>query len=449
MDVGDHDRNDHDNDKVEQPVGAGRGSVGLTAGLEGVDLSGVQPRKRQPGSTERSNVGEQTSDGTLGDLRRIGTRVVSTRNQESHGQEHGKHLSSGTDKQQLTTTNTFNEEPGRCRKDGVDNHVDTTKKKSKVLVAKDVGAENGEVVNDCIAATDLLHELRASTEHHATEVLGLSTGEQSLDGSALLSSETRGTDRVDDSVALGACVIAVNLETSNGSDNLLGFFMAVVGEQPSRRLRKPDHANADNETEDDLEGNGETPSEVLGTVRAAVVDPVGDKGTEGNDTTFDTDEKTSVGGGRTLGLVGRDSGSVDTVTNTGDGSSDDKLSKSRVALGGGDLNNDTENHDPTTKNHGPSTTEKITDPEDEHGTQQTTDLVDGSDKALHSAILCLGEVIMERVGVDNARHDTLVVTEEEETSGSDGRDGQGQFLARQACESGRHLGWEFCKTSCA
>lgn len=233
MDVGDHDGNNHDNDKVEQPVSASRRSVGLATGLEGVDLGGIQPGKRQPGSTERSNVCEQSSDSTLGDLRRVVTRVATTGNQESHGQEHGKHLSSGTNKQQLATANTLNEEPRRCRKDGVDNHVNATKQKSKVLIAKDVGAQNREVVDNSVAATDLLHELRASAEKHATEVLCLSTGEQSLDGGALLSSETRSTDGVDNSVALSTGLVTVNLKASDGGDDLFGFFVAVVSEQPA------------------------------------------------------------------------------------------------------------------------------------------------------------------------------------------------------------------------
>ncbi|KAI6752019.1 hypothetical protein HG531_006715 [Fusarium graminearum] len=307
--------------------------------------------------------------------------VATTGNQESHGQEHGKHLSSGTNKQQLATANTLNEEPRRCRKDGVDNHVNATKQKSKVLIAKDVGAQNREVVDNSVAATDLLHELRASAEKHATEVLCLSTGEQSLDGGALLSSETRSTDGVDNSVALSTGLVTVNLKASDGGDDLFGFFVAVVNDK----------------TENDLEGNGKTPGEVLGTVGAAVVDPVGDEGTKGNDTTFDTNKKTSVGGGGTLSLVGRDSRSVDTVTDTGDCSTNDELSKSRVALHGGDLDDDTENHDPTAQDHSPSTAEQITDPENEHGTEQTSNLVDGSDKALHGAVLCLGEVVMERM----------------------------------------------------
>ncbi|KAI6762648.1 hypothetical protein HG530_008628 [Fusarium avenaceum] len=361
---------------------------------------------------ERSVGSEETSDSSLGDLRRVGTRVVTAGDQETHGQEHGKHLTSGTNEEQLATADTLNEEPGGGSEDGIHNHVDTTEEKSKVLVAKDVSAENGEVVDNSVATSDLLHELRARAEKHTTEVLGLSTGEESLNGSALLGSEARGTDGVDDTVSLGAGLVAVNLVATDGSDDSLGFLVAVVGEQPSRRLGKPDHGNTEDETKDDLEGNGESPCEVLGTVRAAVVDPVGDEGTEGNDTTLDTDEETSVGGSGTLSLVGRDSRGVDTVTNTSDCATNDELRKSRVALHSSNLDNDTNDHDPTTKNHSPSTTEQITDPKNEHGTEQASNLVDSRDETLHSTVLCLGEVIVEGVGVNNSRHDTLIVTKE-------------------------------------
>lgn len=42
-DVGDHDRRDHDDSEVEEPVRAGGDSVGLGTGTDGRDLSGVQP----------------------------------------------------------------------------------------------------------------------------------------------------------------------------------------------------------------------------------------------------------------------------------------------------------------------------------------------------------------------------------------------------------------------
>lgn len=51
-----HHRRDHDDEEVPQPVGYRRGSVGLGAGLERVDLGRVQPRQRKPGGTEESDV---------------------------------------------------------------------------------------------------------------------------------------------------------------------------------------------------------------------------------------------------------------------------------------------------------------------------------------------------------------------------------------------------------
>ncbi len=42
---------------VEEPVRAGRDSIGLGTSLDGVDLSRVQPREREPGCTERSDIG--------------------------------------------------------------------------------------------------------------------------------------------------------------------------------------------------------------------------------------------------------------------------------------------------------------------------------------------------------------------------------------------------------
>lgn len=40
----DHDRRDHDDDKVEEPVCDGRDGVGLPAGAQGVDFRRVQLR---------------------------------------------------------------------------------------------------------------------------------------------------------------------------------------------------------------------------------------------------------------------------------------------------------------------------------------------------------------------------------------------------------------------
>lgn len=406
-----HERDDHDDQKVEEPVGAGRDGVGLCASLEGVDLSGVQPGERQPCGTEEGNVGEETESGTLG-------RSSSTGNQAGKGDDHGGHLTDGTDEQELAATDSLNDEPRSGGKDGVDNHVDTAEQQRHVLrLANGVLEQNGEVVDDGVAATELLHELGQSAENHAAEVLSPAVGEESLDGGALLTGETRGADGVEDDVTLLLGLDAVDLVAADGSNGGLGVLVPLVSEQPSGGLGQPDHGDADNEAKDALEGNGEAPDEVIGAVGGAVVDPVGDQSSEGDNTTLNADEQTTVARLGALGLVGGDSGSVDAVADAGDGAADDELGELVLALDAGALNDDTDNHDPAAEDHGATTTEQITVGEDEHGAQQATNLVDGSDETLHGRVLGRGEVVVEDVAIDDTRHDSLIVTEEQETSG--------------------------------
>lgn len=399
-------RLDLHNEEVEEPVGASGDSVGLASGLEGVNLSGVEPGERQPGSSERGNVGEETNKGSLG--RSCILRVLATRDKAGEGEDHGKHLTSSSVKKKLSATDALNDEPRRGGEDAVDDHVDTAKKHSKVLVSKDLGAENGEVVDDGVATTNLLHELRTRAKQHTSEVLSLSTSEKRLDGSGLLTSEARCADGVEDRVSLLACIVAVNLVATDGGNDTLGVLVPLVGEEPSRALGKPDHGNAKHEAKDDLEGNGETPGEVLRSVRSTIVDPVGDEGTESNDTTLNADEQTTVASLTALSLVGRDSRSVDTVADSSDDTTDDELSKLGVTLDSRDLNDHTDDHDNASHDHSASSTEKITDPEDKHGSHQAANLVDGGDQPLDGLILGFREVIMKRVGVNNTTHNPLI-----------------------------------------
>ena len=84
--------------------------------------------------------------------------------------------------------------------------------------------------------------------------------------------------------------------------------------QPSRRLGQSCHNDEDDKSEEDLEGDGETPDEVVRAVGAAIVDPVSDKRADGNVTTLDTDDLASVGSLGALSLVGGDRRCVDAVS---------------------------------------------------------------------------------------------------------------------------------------
>lgn len=65
MDIGDHDRCDHDDEEVEEPIGASRHSVCLAASAKGVDLGGVEPWERKPCCAEKGNICEKTDARTL------------------------------------------------------------------------------------------------------------------------------------------------------------------------------------------------------------------------------------------------------------------------------------------------------------------------------------------------------------------------------------------------
>lgn len=177
-DAANHDRSNHDNSKVEEPVAAGGHGVGLRTGLDGRQLSRVQPRQRQPGGTEEAHVHEETEDSTLGDLR-ITLGHGGTRDKTSEHDDHGGALSETATKEKLATTNLLNKEPREGSEDSVANHVNTTNQKSEIVaLSNGLLEQDGEIVNDSVATRDLLEELRRRTDNHTAEVLRGTTSEK-------------------------------------------------------------------------------------------------------------------------------------------------------------------------------------------------------------------------------------------------------------------------------
>ena len=70
-------------------------------------------------------------------------------------------LSNGADQEKIATSNALNDEPGRSCEYRVNNHVDATKQKRHfVTLTNRLLEQDGKVVDNCVAATDLLHQLR-------------------------------------------------------------------------------------------------------------------------------------------------------------------------------------------------------------------------------------------------------------------------------------------------
>lgn len=176
-DVGDHDGRDHDDQEVEEPVRDGRGGVGVGARAQRVDLRGVEPGERQPGRAETGDVGEEADDGAVGGGFRAG-------DQAGEDEDHGEALPDCAPEEELSAAGFLDDEPGGGGEDCVDDHVDAAHQEGELLVSRGDGGfeEYGEVVDDGVAATDLLEELGGAAKEHAAEMLCLAASEHVLDG---------------------------------------------------------------------------------------------------------------------------------------------------------------------------------------------------------------------------------------------------------------------------
>jgi hypothetical protein len=75
--------------------------------------------------------------------------------------------------------------------------------------------------------------------------------------------------------------------------------------------------------------------------------------------------------------------------------------------------------------------------QNEHGAKQATDLVDsGHETLVDTVILGIGEVRVESRPGDDTTHHTLIITEEKESIGRNGRDEKPELAAGEASKPG-------------
>lgn len=177
--------------------------------------------------------------------------------------------------------------------------------------------------------------------------------------------------RIEDQVLLGLRSDVVDLETTQCGQNRLTVGNAILGDQIARRLGQVVHSNNNDETEEDLEGNGESPDQIRWAIVGTKVDPIRNGRANGNDTTFDTYQQTTVARFGALGLVGRNGGCVHSVTNAGDDSTEEELEERDMVGECRHLDDDTDDHDGRAENDHPSTTEPVTKQQGKDSTDET------------------------------------------------------------------------------
>lgn len=247
---GGHGRQDLNDQKVEKPIAHGGDGVGLSSNGLRVQFGGVQPGKGEPRGTEERDEEVEPKRGTLG-------RPLPIGQQASESDEHGDSLTDGTDQEHGSSTASFNEDERRDGEDGVDDGQDTTEDKRELsLEANLIFEENGGVVNDGVATTELLEDLGRGPNKHSSEVLLLAALEQFLGRTlGLLSSD----DAVEDHVSLMNSSRVVNAGTVQSRDDLETFVESAMGQKPSRRFAQGESAPHQEDGENDLKSDGQSP----------------------------------------------------------------------------------------------------------------------------------------------------------------------------------------------
>ena len=307
---------EHDDSEVGDPVGAGRGRGSHGTGTERVDLGRVDPGQRERCKGEEADEQEDTDGGTLGVL-------SGGIDQASHGNDERKTLTSETDEEQLATANPFNHEEGGNGGESIDRGEDTAQNQRQLAMDVQVVLEQqSRVVDGSVTASELLEELAGATDHHALELLGLAELEE---GRPAGLGTLLGVQISLHQVEIGEYILRIDGTVVEGGQNLQSLLVVSPHDKPTRGLGQHQSTDHHSDGEDNLESDGETPLDRRVDVGKTEIDPVGDKGTDGDDSTLEADEETAVMGARALGLPDGDSSRVHAVAETGNDTADDEL----------------------------------------------------------------------------------------------------------------------------
>lgn len=88
----------------------------------------------------------------------------------------------------------------------------------------------------CVAATNLLHELRRNTQHHPAEMLRLAASEQGREW-RVAAAVARGADAVVDNVGLQLDFLRLAMLATERREDGDGLLVTLAGQQPTRRFR--------------------------------------------------------------------------------------------------------------------------------------------------------------------------------------------------------------------
>ncbi|KAL9137730.1 MAG: hypothetical protein Q9175_001077, partial [Cornicularia normoerica] len=221
FDVGNHDRRNHDNQEVDAPVDNVRCHGALGANPKGIDLSGIQPRHGEASGAEEGNIQAQSKRTAVGGSR-------GSRDETTECDDHRNLLAKAAMRKNLR----------RLSDSTVQN--DTREKTALTIILtppsnSDVSllslSDFSNRMDDGIAASNLLENLRRHSKHDTSEMLRWSSGKKILELEIEVDS-VLDLDGVDNSADVNRGLATVNALAIEGGHDYGGIHRTILLAKP-------------------------------------------------------------------------------------------------------------------------------------------------------------------------------------------------------------------------
>jgi hypothetical protein len=383
------------NDSVPEPVGGSGEGDTTRSDREGEDFTDQDPGTRTPGGGE-----EEDEDGNEGNLsvnsrdvvgagKRVATSgvgdivgVVETNGETDNSNDKlADQHAEGTPDEQRTTTESLNGPEGDGGRADVDEGED---QRDQEGVADGTSGleERSRVVEDEVDTSPLLHHLEGGTKDGLAEVAVL-LPDRTLEAVGPTRNPATGGNHGtlvflvgNDLGKLGLDVVRIARLATESGQCIASSLDVTTLDKVTRRVGKEEETTSKDDTEDELDTDGDAVGGGAVDVLGTVVDARGQQETNGDAELVTGNESTSDLAGADLRHVKNDNGGFETDTETGN----ETTSNNQTETVRGNLENNTDDVDGTSNDDSPTTTNGVGDITSDESTEESTGRENGSDE---------------------------------------------------------------------
>lgn len=229
-----------------------------------------------------------------------------------------------------------------------------------------------------------MHHLQRSTQNCAAEIavgvedVAAEAVEPAIEVATLGNSLQLVLEVGVDLSQLGLDVLRVSRLATNTSENLAGLLLLALADEVTRRLGQEEQTEAQNESPEHLEPNGDAVGRRIGAMLGSIVDTGCQHQTNSNAELVAGDDGTAHFAGGNLRHVQNDDGGDESNTKSGN----QTTSHEEAQAAGSSLQNNTDDKDNASRNDGNAATKPVCQVTSNQSTKESTGREDRDDQGL-------------------------------------------------------------------